>query len=69
MATMTDTASTRERPAWVTDAASVYLDNAFRVLALPVTATEREVRARARERSLQLELEGADPHQVQRVRA
>src|SRR6266542_2636794 len=53
--------------AWLQSAAAIYLENAFRVLALPVDATERDVRIRARERAMQLELGGADRDAVLRV--
>jgi hypothetical protein len=54
---------------WALANASLYLNNAFRVLGLPVNADERAVRARAKEQTLRLELSAADPKDIQRVRA
>jgi curved DNA-binding protein CbpA len=47
---------------------ALYAENPFRVLGLPVTASERDIRRRAQERLLQAELRALDRLEVERVR-
>lgn len=47
---------------------TLYAENAFRVLDLPISATEREIRRRVQERRLQAELNAVENSDMDRIR-